>query len=1046
MKTGCMLQQSGMVGRNSEVPVQFRVTKLAIPSTMLSENAKTARIVPLKSYSDNSPLPSRTRSSRIFAIATLLVTAIVLATTFLKPAFLRPTVPNLEKSRQEISRLFQRGDFEKARQAADVLLASHPAEDDIRLIAAESAIRKHRSQKALQYLSKITSNQPSIALPAALLEAKVAIGGVADLRRAEKAFRAALAVDSENAEAHFGLVRLLAVCGRRREALPLLLNLVRMGHGSDQLTIAARGSGAVDDPDLLQRALTVFPNDSRVLLGVAVQAERFGKLDLAVEMCQKAIDQSPEFVPAIVDMGDYLLAAERFDDLNNWSNNLSDGCRQYAETWRVKGYLAEYRGELQQALSHFLKAAALGPELKDVQHRVSQLLMKAGDKAKAAEFANRLVQIQHLEAQQDRMFESGSRDAAVMITTINEFRELGRLWEAFGWAQVGLKQFPTDAGLQSVYANLAKETTGLPLTLMVDTENIALYVSASDYVLADEAPSKVEVTAKDLSPVVRPFSFRDDAAATGLNFVYNNGVFDQATHRMFEFTGGGIAVCDMDLDDFPDLFLTQGSLWETRGRDSISTDLTGNGTASDALFRNVRGQRFQNVSSVAGLRDNMFGQGVAAGDLNGDGFPDLFVSNIGNNAVWLNNGDGTFSNRSSLVADRSENETWTTSAVIADLNSDGNADIYAANYLQGDDIFDRVCETAEGLPRACIPIHFDGVRDFLYLNDGTGAFRDHSAALDAFDRGKSLGVAAWKLSANAVVSVLVANDTTPNMLINVSSNADAVVTDTGFESGLAVNSQGKSEGSMGIAVGDVNNDGLAELFITNFFNETNTFYQPVTERMFEDRTTNMNLGTASLPVLGFGTQFIDANMDGTLELIVANGYVDDLRNEGKAYQMPAQMFQLRNRVFELQSPRELGEYFTTDHLGRSVVCLDWNVDGLPDIAIGHLAENYALLTNTSSQAGHGISLKFVGTVSCRDAIGATVSYRLNRHTVTRQLSSGDGYHASNQHELCLAGGGLDEIKVLNVVWPSGQRQVLQHLQMRQRYVIVEGCATHFSLP
>ena len=991
-------------------------------------------------------VPTTSKNSRSIILAALLVAGLGIVLFFLLPQS-----ATVETTRREISRLFLRGDFDEALAAADTFLNSNPDDDNVRLIAAKCAARLNDTETALDYLAQIT--QPNSE--ACLLEAELAVDGASDFTRAEIAFRRAISLTPDDVAAQQGLVRLLGICGRRSEALPFLCNLVRLGHGSEQLTIAARGSGSVSDPELVQRAFSNFPNDANTLVAMAVKSDRQGNLDSALKFARQANNASPHLAAAKVDLGRYLLQSQKFDEIEVWSTQLDDECLKFAETWRVKGYLAEHRGKQQDALECYLRAVTYGPELKDVHHRLSQLMIKAGDKARAAEFSARLVKLQQLEAQQDRMFQSGVRDVGVVISTVQKFRDLGRFWEALGWTQVALSGSPTSQPLRKVHGELLQETLTLSLQLVADDFNPAREIEPTDYSLPDVAPrieradfdARAEGDSKNMVLPTGEPSFRDDALTAGVEFVYINGVSGDTTHRMFEFTGGGIAALDFDRDDYPDLFLTQGCLWDSRGRslEPIKNHDSAWDSTSDRLLRNVHGQKFANSSDVAGFNEHMFGQGLASGDINEDGFPDIFVSNIGNNALWVNNGDGTFSDRSDLIAEAPAVETWTTSAVIADLNSDGFADIYATNYLQGDDVFDRVCRNNRGEPRACIPVHFDGVRDSLFVNDAQGKFQNKSTLLDEFAPGKSLGVAAWKSSATSQLSVLVANDTTPNMLIQFDESG-AAVRDLGFESGLAVSAQGKSEGSMGIALSDTNNDGMTEVLVTNFYNETNTFYQAVDDGLFEDRTSSVNLESASMPVLGFGTQFIDANLDGRLELVVANGHVDDLRSEGKPYLMPTQVFRMINGAFKLEAASQLGSYFESDHLGRSVVCLDWNVDLRPDIAIGHLAENYALLTNTSSTPGHGVSLQLVGTRSSRDAIGATIAYRMNDRTITRQLTAGDGYHASNQHEVWLGCGIMNTIESLTVTWPSGLIQTFGPLATNHRYQLKEGFASEYRLP
>lgn len=1001
---------------------------------------------------------SRTRS-RILIIAGLITAAVMLWWL---------ARPDDSAARREVNRLFLKADYEASAEAAERLLKTSPDLVDICWIAAQCHARLGRVDDALHYLERLPSADRNTSVSARLLEAELAADQLYNLTRAENAYRAALQLAPNNLTGLQGLVRLLSVCGRRQEALPMILKLVQLEQASDLLTIAARASGAINDPELLSAAQQRYPDDVNVLTGLALLAERSGDLDRAILLSRQAVSLNPSFVPAHAALGQYLLAAHRFDDLDQWNETLPPGSSDYAQTWRVKGYLAEHHGQLPQSLEYFLRAVRQGPELRDVYHRISRLLQRTPDQRTAALFSARLVAIQRLETLQDRMFETGPAATDVMIEMIDQFCLLGRLWEARGWTQLALASAPNDRRLRQRYAELARATAGLPLTLVSDADNLAATISAADYDLpTDNAGQTVKPRADsnlNSAPVSENglVSFRDDAAAAGVQFLYVNGVDGPTTHRMFEFTGGGIGVADFDGDDFPDLFLSQGGLWppgdrgtgDHRAGNHGTNDLTTNdlGTqkagadAGDILYRNLQGERFADVSALAGITDTDFGQGVAVGDINSDGFPDIFVANIGPDRLWLNNGDGTFTEYRSGGVGITTTGSWTTSAVIADLTGDGAADIFAAGYLGGNDVFDRTCGDSTGHVRACVPTQFDGVPDSLYVNNGDGIMRNASARLAEIPVGKGLGAAVWAPDSDGRLSLLVANDTTPNILISLSSDSTTPVTDTGFAAGLAVNGQGKAEGCMGIAVGDVDNDGGFELLVTNFYNESNTFYDPLTSDFYQDRTASVRLEESSLQQLGFGTQFVDADLDGQLEVMIANGHVDDLRWDGRPYQMPAQCFRFQSGVFHQLPPGELGNYFNRLHIGRSVVCVDWNVDRRPDLVVGHLAEPCALLTNVSEVSDRGASLRLIGTRSARDPIGATVTYQLKDRTITRQLTAGDGYHASSQHELWLGTADLPQLQHLLIRWPSGEQQSLTEVAAGGRYIVTEGRPGILRLP
>jgi hypothetical protein len=250
---------------------------------------------------------------------------------------------------------------------------------------------------------------------------------------------------------------------------------------------------------------------------------------------------------------------------------------------------------------------------------------------------------------------------------------------------------------------------------------------------------------------------------------------------------------------------------------------------------------------------------------------------------------------------------------------------------------------------------------------------------------------------------------------------------------------------MGIGLGDVDNDGRMDVHVTNFLNESNTLYVNPANGVYEDRTRALGLHSPAIGVLGFGTQFLDVDLDGRLELFVTNGHVDDLRRFGRPYEMPPQLFQWNERQFVEVATNELGPYFRKKWLGRSVARLDWNRDGRNDILVGHLATESALLTNTTPDAGRFLSIRLFGVQSNRDAIGTTVRVRFGKRTIVRQLTAGDGYQASNERRLIFGVGKAEQIDELIVQWPSGTIQNFANIPTSREVCLPEG-RTLFVLP
>jgi hypothetical protein len=263
--------------------------------------------------------------------------------------------------------------------------------------------------------------------------------------------------------------------------------------------------------------------------------------------------------------------------------------------------------------------------------------------------------------------------------------------------------------------------------------------------------------------------------------------------------------------------------------------------------------------------------------------------------------------------------------------------------------------------------------------------------------------------------------------------------------GLATDAEGSSQACMGIAAGDANGDGRIDLFVTNYVDESNALYEQQADGTFTEASRRAGLTNTSLPLLGFGTQFLDADIDGWEDLVVANGHVDDFRFKGYAFEMPTQVFRNAEGIFRDLSADSLGPYFQKMHLGRGLARLDWNGDGRDDFAVSHLGEPAALMTNVSSTEGHSLSFRLRATQSARDAIGTVVTIETDRRRLVRQLTAGDGYQASNERKLVIGIGSAEQANAVRVRWPSGHSEQFDDLASGQTWLIIEGRSRPFPV-
>lgn len=921
------------------------------------------------------------------------------------------------------------GDEAGAEQAAAAAAALNPALAEAALIAAEAAADRRRFEQAVSYASRVDRSDRRRYVRAKRLAARLNHRRLYRFSDAERDYLRVLEVSPDDVEANAGLATLLGLCGRAREAVPCILRLIRAGEPTDLPVMLAKESGGVDDPDSLERARAAAPEDPNLLLGLARRASSEGRSDDAIELLRRAAAVARDDPAVQAALGRELRSAGRYDSLVEWEARVPDAAAALPDTWVVRGDLAERRGDLEGATRCYLEAASRAPELKAANAALARLLAAIGEHELSDRFAGRVLRLTELGAAQDRVLFSDARgEVRSVLELVAAYERAGRVWEALAWVRLGLRAAPTDGALLTRYDDLSRRVAGLPLTLTVDEENVAKKVDRSAYRLpSPRAPDRA--TPSSPGGREKPLSFRDDAAEAGLRFSYFNGAADRPSRRMYEFTGGGVAVLDLDADGLPDVFFAQGRSWPAE-QPARADD-------GDRVFRNIDGRRFADVTASVGLHENDFGQGVAAGDYDADGFADLYVANIGPNRTWRNNGDGTVSDATEETGTAGSPDEWSTSCILADFSGDGLPDLYVANYLRGAHIFERVCRGPDGGPVMCMPFDFDAQPDRFYRNDGSGQFVDEAASLSpGVSPGKGLGLAAWDDDGSGRLSLYVANDTTPGLFFsNRSDGGRARLVERGVAAGLAFNGDGKATGAMGVAVGDVDDDGRNDLFVTNFLGESNTLFLSSQPGQYEDRTRDFGLREPSLDVLGFGTQFVDADLDGRLELFVVNGHVDDLTRYGKPYRMRPQLLRLAGPRFEAV---DAGPYFDREALGRSVARLDWNRDGREDLIVGDLRESSALLTNATSDAGRFLSLRLTGRASNRDALGTEVRVRAAGRVIVRQLTAGDGYLASNERRIVVGVGDVERLETLSVKWPSGLVQKFTDVALPAKSWLREG--------
>jgi len=825
-------------------------------------------------------------------------------------------------------------------------------------------------------------------------------------------------------------IKLLDTAGFRYRANLHRLVLLKSGHHSlDDLIFLANRSEAFVAPRVERAIRDPLSTEFRVTR--ALIAWQSGKLAEAAKIVRAEIASSPETLDAHALLGRVLLDQGKMESLAEWHQELPGSADEHPDVWFVRGSWAEHLDRPVVALNCYLQAVKLDPDFQEPIYRLSVVVSESISSDVRNQLKQRAELLERYKRVCRSIFFKGPQRQFV-AEAIDLAESLKRFHEAVGWLKVG------KSGIGSAMVDRER--------LRKLQSKIATSASFSDrrrWKLMDEFPvsdsaipawPQPKPSSSQTKGVVLPVRFSKDSLERGLICKYENGADGRSGLMIRQSMGGGVAVIDFDCDSWPDIFIPQGQ----------SPDVS----TADGLFRNLSGEFFSRVDRKASCGRDDYSHGAAVGDVNDDGFPDLYVANSGINRLYLNNGDGTFS----TVDHQFTNERWTVSCAIADLNDDTFPDLFDVNYLEWDRPFNEICNDSElGLPRTCPPDRFQGERNDLQLNSGNGSFRNatHEAGLGDL-LGKSLGVIAADFSGTGRIGLFVANDEVPNSYLqnkSQGSGGQLQFVNQANAAGLALDGTGESLACMGIASSDINHDGHLDLFVTNFYRQSNTLYLSTGPDSFEDATRSSGLSEPGLLKLGFGTQFLDANLDGKPDLVVGNGHLDDFTQKGIPFAMRPQLFlnQGSGRFAE-SSDKAAGTYFEGKHIARGIATLDWNRDGLTDFAVSHIGEPVELLTNDTFKHGHFVTIRLIGVDSGRDSIGATVTVTNESASYWQQVTAGDGYASANQRMLTFGLGHEAVVDSATIKWPSGRTQEFRSLSTDRNYVVIESADELFEMP
>ncbi|MGA7218125.1 MAG: CRTAC1 family protein [Candidatus Sulfotelmatobacter sp.] len=522
------------------------------------------------------------------------------------------------------------------------------------------------------------------------------------------------------------------------------------------------------------------------------------------------------------------------------------------------------------------------------------------------------------------------------------------------------------------------------------------------------------------------FRFVDVTSDAGIRFQHNSGAF--GGKFLPETLGSGCAFLDYDRDGWQDILLINGMDWP--GHKQRRSPLR--------LYRNNRNGTFTDVTARAGLDIDVYGMGVAVGDYDNDGFPDILITSVGQNRLFHNTGKGTFIDVTT-PSGLGKRLGFSTSALWFDYDRDGLLDLFVCNYVKWSPERDVFCSLDGKHKSYCTPEAYRGETCWLFHNRGNGTFEDVTASSGIFDSSsKSLGVAMLDDDQDGWLDLLVANDTQPNKLYRNQRNG--TFKDAAVEEGLAFSGEGKARAGMGVDVGDFANSGRPGVAITNFDNEMTGLYE-FNGKTYEDIAAQAGVGLASKNSLGFGCAFLDVDLDGWLDLAVANGHIDEtVRNirGNVGYAQPPQLFLNNGRGVFHDVAAEVGGGFDRPKVGRGLAYGDFDRDGDLDLLLTTNNGPAYLYRNDQLAGNRSIRFRLAGTKSNRDGIGATVRIFAGGMSQSRMVKSGSSYLSQSELPVTFGLGKHDRIERAVVAWPSGRTEEFKNLAAGRCYECVEG--------
>ncbi|MAI70229.1 MAG: RNA-binding protein [Rhodopirellula sp.] len=909
------------------------------------------------------------------------------------------------------------------------ILIADPNNQNALILSAKLEAAQGNVPAAVKILESLEHTDPLRNIEMLWLAADWSIDS-GDYSTAEQKLKDLLNVDRDQVKAHRQLAIILNNQGCRIKAAPHLLALAKLGQSREKELFAmiTYGNPFID---------TTIPKPARsagitpAMLAQAKVSRSDGDMGEAVAMTEQLRTAFPESTAIAAFLGRLHTELQNEEALQAWFENLPADIEDEPEYWYSTGTWMQRHDRHQEAVRCLGEAILRDPTDRYAYQAFERSLRFSGKKDKA-ELAAARVQKLTETSQLARQFGLKRGSKQEMNRMAELLLELGRPWESIAWRETASKYYTTLESEKKLIAQTRQalqqhDTAAGPnvLTCNIELESWPLPTIAEIATVIESETNKPTIS----TGVEVPIELANVADKVDLNFTYDNGDQNRKDDAVFiyQLTGGGIGIIDYNLDGWMDLYFTQG------GGNAFDTV----GSKPNQLFANLHGERFQSVSSHSQTADTGYGQGVAVADINQDGFPDLVVANIGPNLIYVNNGDGTFTRRPIPLG--SQAGGWTTSIACGDLGGDHLPEIVAVNYIEDPQALTIACTPDS---THCSPRVFQPAADSIWQVDPNGDLSSFAGCLDIVNQ-PSFGFAAvlTDFDDQPGNELYIANDTRPNHFwtgYRSSSTSVRQLRENAKLFGCGSDPIGRPRGCMGIAYGDLDHNGKIDLHVTNYWNEPSDTYLQRATGLFVPAGLGFGTFAASQKTVGWGTQAVDFDHNGWLDLAVLNGHVVNKRGSREPYEMKPQLFQALSDGSSTRVSMDPGDrYWTQNRLGRTMAVLDWNRDARPDLVTNHLDGPVALLSN-NTKAGNSVQVELQGVDSERDATGAKVTVTSGQQTWTRWQAGGDGFLCSNEPVLDFGIANANSIDRVDVQWPSGQEQTFHGLKVNQRYLIIEG--------